>query len=399
MPPKSEEIIDEEELVNQDKQTDQFISEWDRRRYIPKAGEPELPPQLSELSNKSTDEVIKELNRLPFFMTELDDSDGQGGENTELEALKQLAYDGEPHEIATNFKNQGNDCYKAKQYKHAIEYYNKGLEIDCNVPDINKALLLNRAACNLELRNFRKCIDDCKKVLLIDEKNIKAIFRSAKAFFAIEKYDESIEILKYGLTIDPKNKDLNGILKDIETKLKNIQELKEKREREKQQEALKAKLLDDSIKLRHFKIIKTKSPPEVLQKAKIRLEDPMDYQSQLIFPAMLLYPTIDEFDYIEEISELITPLEILEMILDRPKEWFDSHPGFTVNNLDCFMETETGGLVKVGKKIELNNALMNDKSSKAPLFDNALRLYIVPKQDVSKWISEWSKEKALATRK
>ena len=45
------------------------------------------------------------------------------------------------------------------------------------------------------------------------------------------------------------------------------------------------------------------------------------------------------------------------------------------------METESGGLIKVGKKIEVNNALMNEKP-KAPLFDNALRLY-VPKLDVA----------------
>ena len=108
------------------------ISEWEKRRYIPKPGEPELPPQLRESANKSVDEVVKELNRLPFFMTELDDTDGEGGENTELEALKTLAYDGEPNEIATNFKNQGNDHFKAKNYKTAIDFYNKGLEIELN---------------------------------------------------------------------------------------------------------------------------------------------------------------------------------------------------------------------------------------------------------------------------
>ena len=74
-------------------------------------------------------------------------------------------------------------------------------------------------------------------------------------------------------------------------------------------------VLENSIKLRHIEIVKSSSPPEVLKTAKIRLEDPKDYQSQLIFPAMILYPTTDEFDFIAEISELTTPLELLEMVL------------------------------------------------------------------------------------
>ncbi|EGW34777.1 uncharacterized protein SPAPADRAFT_132884 [Spathaspora passalidarum NRRL Y-27907] len=379
---------------------DKLVSEWDRLRYVPKAGDPALPPQLAEFTSKSTDQIMTELNRLPFFMTKLDETDGEGGENAELEALRSLAYEGEPHEIATNFKNQGNDCYKVKQYKNAIEYYNKGLEVECGRKDIESALYLNRAACNLELKNYRRCIEDCKKCLLLDDKNIKACFRSGKAFFAIEKYDEALQILQYALSIDGSNKDVKALIQQIEAKQDQIKQAELKRAQKKQHEEYVASILENSIKLRHFEIIKTSKPAEVLTNSKIRLEDEKDYQSQLIFPAMILYPTIDEFDFIDEISELTTPLELLEMILNRPKEWFDDpkHENFTVKNLQCFMETTSGGLVKVGKKIEINNALMNDKP-KAPLFDNALRLYVVPKQDVDGWLAQWNKETALASRR
>lgn len=378
----------------------EYVSEWERRRYVPKAGEPALPPQLAEYSNKTTDEVIEELNRLPFFMTQLDESDGDGGENINLEALKSLAYEGDPDEIATNFKNQGNDCYKYKKYKDAIIYYTKGLEVDCQVPAIDSALYLNRAACNLELKNYRRCIEDCKKVLMIDEKNIKACFRSGKAFFAIEKFDEAIKIIEYGLSVDPENKDLLKLLKTVKDKQQLLADIEAKKKQEEEQQRLENIVLENSIKLRHIEIIKSSSPPDALKEAKIRLEDPKDYQSQLIFPAMILYPTTDEFDFIGEISELSTPLELLEIVLDRPSEWFadPKHKDFNVKKLECFMETESGGLVKVGKKLEVNNALMNDKP-KAPLFDNALRLYVVPKPDVAKWTSEWNKDSALAARK
>lgn len=379
--------------------TDKLVSAWDSKRYIPKPGEPALPPQLSDLVQKSPDEVMTELNRMPFFMSQLDETDGEGGENIGLEALKSLAYDGEPDEIATNFKNQGNDCFKFKQYKNAIEYYTKALDVDCKVDSINVALYLNRAACNLELKNYRRCIEDCKKALFIDENNAKACYRAGRAFFAVERYDEAKQVLQFGLSKDPQNKAIQDTLAAVEEKEKQIEDKRLKKECEAYQLKLQKDLLYSAIQLRHFELVKTLRPAEYLEDAKLRLEDPADYESQLIFPAVVLYPTTDEFDFIAEISELTTPAEILEMVLDRPQSWFEDpkHKFFTAKSLECYMETVSGGLVKVGKKVPVNNALMAEKA-KAPLFDNGLRLYVVPKQDSQQWLSKWNKEAALSKR-
>lgn len=378
---------------------DELISAWESKRYVPKPGEPALPQQLSDLVQKTPEEVMTELNRLPLFMSQLDETDGEGGENVGLEALKSLAYDGEPDEIATNFKNQGNDCFKFKQYKNAVEYYTQGLEVECKVDAINVALYVNRAACNLELKNYRRCIEDCKKALLIDEDNVKACYRAGRAFLAVERYDEAKQVLQYGLTKDPENKAIQETLRKVEEKEKQIEEKRLKKEREEHQERLRKELLTNAVKLRHFETVKTPRPADYLEDAKLRLEDPADYESQLIFPAVVLYPTTDEFDFVAEISELTTPLELLEMVLDRPQSWFEDpkHKNFTVKSLECYMETITGGLIKVGKKVPINKALMSDKA-KAPLFDNALRLYVVPKQDSPEWLSKWNKEVALSKR-
>lgn len=378
---------------------DKVISEWERRRYIPKPGEPELPPQLAGDAQKSTEDVLREINRLPFFMTELDETDGEGGQNESLEALKSLAYDGEPHEIATNFKNQGNDCYKAKQYKNAVAYYTKGLDVECNVDAINAALLVNRAACNLELKNFRSCIEDCKKVLLIDENNVKACYRAGKAFFAVNRYSEARQILQFGLSKDPENKPIQDVIASIDAKEKQIQQAIERKEKETQDKKNKQVILATAITLRKIHIVKSSRPAELLEDATIRLEDPLDYESQLILPAMILYPTIDEMDFVAEVSELTTPAEILQVILQRPQSWFDDpkHKNFSIKTLECYMETVSGGLIKVGRKAPLNNALMAE-NAKAPLFDNGLRLYVVPKIDASAWLSTWKKDVALAKR-
>lgn len=378
---------------------DKLISAWEQRRYVPKPGEPNLPPQLSEFTEKTTEDVLKEINRLPFFMTELDETDGDGGENTNLEALRSLVYDGEPDEVATNFKNQGNDCFKTKRYQDAVQFYTKGIDVDCGVDSINSALFVNRAACNLELKNYRRCIEDCKKVLLIDEKNVKACYRAGKAFFAVERYDESTQILQFGLTIDPENKPLKDTLKQVENKVAQIQQVKERKEREAQEIKDRQLFLENAIKLRNIKSIKSSRPAALLENAKIRLEDPTDYESQLLLPAMVLYPTTDEFDFVAEISELTTPAEILQLVLDRPQSWFEDpkHKNFSIKTLECYMETISGGLVKVGKKVAVNTVLMSE-TAKAPLFDSGLRLYVVPKVDSAEWLGKWSKEVAIAKR-
>lgn len=378
---------------------DELISAWESKRYVPKPGQPDLPPQLSELAQKSTEEVMAEINRLPFFMNELDETDGDGGENIGLEALKSLAYDGEPDEIATNFKNQGNDCFKAKQYKNAVEYYTKGLDADCDVDAINIALYVNRAACNLELKNYRRCIEDCKKALILDDSNVKACYRAGRAFFAVGRLDEARQILQFGLTKDAENKPIQETLAKVDATEKEIEEKRLKKERAEQEKIQKQELLENAIKVRSIEMVKTLKPAEYLDDAKIFLEDPMDYESQLIFPAVVLYPTTNEFDFIAEISELTTANDILSMVLDRPQSWFDDpkHKNFTSKNLECYMETVAGGLVKVGKKVPINGALMADKA-KAPLFDNGLRLYVVPKNESGDWLSKWSKDFALSKR-
>lgn len=375
------------------------IAGWQQSRYIPKDGEPELPPQLSEIAQKSTDDVMTELNRLPFFMSLLDETDGEGGSNVELEALKSLAYDGEPDEIATNFKNQGNDCFKAKQYKNAEIYYTKGLDVNCKVDAINVALYVNRAACNLELKNYRRCIEDCKKALLIDAMNVKAAYRAGKALFAVERYDEAKQILEFGLHIDANNKVIADCMGKIKEKEAQIAKAAERREAIKKEKAAELDNLASALNLRSITQVKTTQPVEFLEGAKLRLEDPKDPESQLIFPAVVLYPTIDEFDYVAELGEFSSAAETLEMLLDRPQEWFadPKHEGFAVKSLECFMETISGGLVKVGKKAPLNKALMSS-SPKSPLFDGALRLYVVPKKDTEKWLSKWDKTLALSKR-
>ena len=365
------------------------------QRYVPGPNDPALPSQLSEFKDKSTDEVFAELNKMPFFMTKLDES----GENTELEALKALAYEGEPHEVAENFKNQGNDLYKVKRFKDARELYTKGVDVICGNDKINEALFANRAACELELKNYRRCINDCKMALSINPKNLKCYFRMGKAFLSLDKLEEAQEAADFGLKIDQSNVSLQNLSRNITKRIADLKAIEEAKLKEQQERENKKIMLESAMTLRNVKSITTKEPAELLKEAKARLEDPMDFESQMIYPAIIMYPTINEFDFIGEVSELTTVQELIDLVMQRPEEWFqeEKHKKFSTKTLLAFMETESGGLIKAGKKLTFHDILKKETPS-VPLFDSALKIFLVPKAESESWISKWDKKAALERR-
>ncbi|KAK9471698.1 uncharacterized protein V1510DRAFT_419370 [Dipodascopsis tothii] len=173
-------------------------------------------------------------------MTQLDTSDGDGGVNQALEALQALAYEGTLKEVMLNFKNQGNEQFQLKQYKSAVEFYTKALQAklapkddDDEDPDLDisqqedKAAeeravqeltvvcLANRAACNLELKNFRRTINDCTEALRLNPVHTKAIYRAGRASMEIGKFQDARDCVARGLEIEPKSAAFRGLSVEI----------------------------------------------------------------------------------------------------------------------------------------------------------------------------------------
>jgi hypothetical protein len=136
-----------------------------------------MPPSMQDKRVKTADELLEELNRVPLFMTSLDETDGEGGENVMLEAIKALQYEGTKSEVAENFRDQGNDAARAKLWSDAREFYTKAIltlqgKAQTQLPDpdstpavvemdeeaeakkerdLEQACYANRALCNLEM--------------------------------------------------------------------------------------------------------------------------------------------------------------------------------------------------------------------------------------------------------
>jgi tetratricopeptide (TPR) repeat protein len=78
-------------------------------------------------------------------------------------------------------KAQGNEKYKAADYKGAIECYSAAIEVDPSVV----ALYGNRAAANTMLGEYNKVTDDSNTATRIDETYVKGYARAAKAYMML----------------------------------------------------------------------------------------------------------------------------------------------------------------------------------------------------------------------
>lgn len=372
---------------------------------------PALPPGLAELNSISRDEFLNQMQRHPLFMQSLDSTTDE--DNLELEAIKALAYEGTPQEIAINFKEQGNEAFREKRYRDALEFYSKGIAAKSGDVELDATLYLNRAASNLELgillafgicvdhvENYGNVLKDCARVLRQDSKNVKALYRSARACFALDKIEEAEDAISLALEVDPSNKTFQKLKVDI-TKRKDIVEARKIQEERKlqrkrdEERALKAalKVLRTKSSLlmqtREIRIVATPRPPDLGPIPSYHLSDPIDPTSDLIFPAILLYPLTSQTDLIAEFLLSLTLGEQLESVLEQPPNW-DVQGEYKTDNVECVMEIEKEGggrgLIKVGKTLTLEKVLKG-----RVVHDGIVRIFVLPKSKLSAWISEWKK--------
>ncbi|CAD6961497.1 unnamed protein product [Tilletia laevis] len=143
---------------------------------------------------KTKEDLLREFDSTPLFMRELPaDEDGVPGGDATLEALQSLAFDGTPDEIAENFKGQGNDYFKGKRYRDAITFYTKAVDAKPTDPTLSESIYLNRAACNLELKNYGKVLRDTSSALTLNPTSSKAFYRAARALLALRRPAEALD--------------------------------------------------------------------------------------------------------------------------------------------------------------------------------------------------------------
>ncbi|KAK8963005.1 70 kDa peptidyl-prolyl isomerase [Platanthera guangdongensis] len=120
-------------------------------------------------------------------------------------------------EAAARKKEEGNALFKLGKYQRASKRYEKAaklIEYDSSFSDEekkqSKALKvtcnLNNAACKLKLKDYKETEKLCTKVLEVENRNVKALYRRAQAYIQLTDLDLAELDIKKALEIDPDNR-------------------------------------------------------------------------------------------------------------------------------------------------------------------------------------------------
>jgi len=345
-----------------------------------------LPDAIASVRNTTADEFIRQLNKMPLFMTELDETgEDDVSANDALDAIRALQDEGEPHEIALTFKASGNERFKWRNFTDAREFYTKALNVGCADAAINVACLGNRAQCNLEMGNYRKCIADCRAAIALDAKADKPWFRSAKALLALDRVDEAEACIANARALNPSHAQIGGLADRIAERKAHLarqEALRLERERRNQwnENAIRV-----ALRARNIPVRSTSSPAVMPDGVHIAFSEPGRLESHLNFPVVLLYPLHQRTDMVTAVPEVATVAEQLEDVLAEPQAW-DAAIEYTPRSVECYMETRTGGLVKVGRKVSLLEVL---SGGKVEVVDGQVTVLVVPKARTAEFVEMW----------
>ncbi|KAF4513572.1 hypothetical protein G6O67_000827 [Ophiocordyceps sinensis] len=394
---------------------------------------------------KTVDEAWAELNKLPLFMTELE-------ENDDIAALQALSYEGTALENAADFKERGNECFKVRGLVDAKGFYERGIAVlaaeerkrgrgeamtrpdsggkattkpdsdgkattkpdsdgkattkpdsdgeATTTPDSDdevrrqrdmlEALYVNRAACHLGLDNFRSCWLDCAAALRLNPRNVKACYRSARALLAVDRVAEADDVCARGLALDGENAALAAAAADIAARARELDARRRRNEERAARDARRAALVAAALAARNIPTRSTGQAPSDMGDTRLALvPDPDDARSTLSFPAVLLYPLRLESDLVQAFNETHSLGDHLAYMLPPP--WDAGGEYAAPDAVSCYVETRAGGLLKMGKRVPLLKVLA---TGQVEVVDEVLRIFVVPVAEAEGWVAKFKAQRA-----
>lgn len=113
---------------------------------------------------------------------------------------------------AEEYKNKGNESFKNKNYKEAIEYYTKAI----NVGPKHHTYFCNRSICHISLNDFKKGLEDAEECIKLDKNFAKGYFRKGQALKGLSRFEDAKKALQKGLELEP-NTQMKELLASMES--------------------------------------------------------------------------------------------------------------------------------------------------------------------------------------
>uniref|UniRef100_A0A182P9V4 Sperm-associated antigen 1 n=1 Tax=Anopheles epiroticus TaxID=199890 RepID=A0A182P9V4_9DIPT len=102
--------------------------------------------------------------------------------------------------VAGKLREKGNDYFRAKEFKEAVDEYGKSLDLYRTAACFN-----NRALAYIKLQRYNEAIADCNECLTLEPENVKALLRKAQALFSSGKRREAYKAYCDVLRLEPAN--------------------------------------------------------------------------------------------------------------------------------------------------------------------------------------------------
>jgi tetratricopeptide (TPR) repeat protein len=124
---------------------------------------------------------------------------------------------------AEQYKAKGNDAFKAKNYREAIDWYTRAIDLD-PASESAGALYSNRAASWSGLNDHTKALADGELCVRVRPDWLKGHFRKGVALEALNRLDEAQKAFQDALKTEPANAEVQDKLQQLNARIKERNE-------------------------------------------------------------------------------------------------------------------------------------------------------------------------------
>lgn len=301
-------------------------------------------------------------------------------------------------EVAENFKEQGNEYFRGKRYREALGFYTQGVDAKPENGQLRAALLLNRAACNLELQNYGSVLRDCAAVISLDPHASKAYYRAGLALFALDRAEEALDVCTRAGDSAAHDAGFKALRERAEKKCAEQRRKAEERAERARRASEEKRKMDAAFTERN--LINMPNPDGSANPYAPRF-DPEDANgTTLIIPVFFLYPEHATSDVVPDFIEDAEFGAVLGTMFPpgAPAPSWDTDGRYVVGSLVVYAATRKKRLLKVGKKMTLRDVCRAAGGTSASgtnledgleVKDGCLSFVVVSKGEAEqKWVEE-----------